>query len=322
MARPPEPKWLLLIHQIPPNPAYLRVKVGRRLQQLGAVAVKNSVYVLPSGNSAREDLQWILQEIVQGGGEASICDARFLYGLSDLQIETLFRSARKADYDEVAAEARALEEAFSKQNAKTDEATRAQLETEVMRLSKRLSQVSAIDFFGMSEREVVAGLISGIQARLKPEEAAASSSAMAPGKMRGLTWVTRKGIHVDRMASAWLIRRFIDKNARFKYVPAKGYRSLQGELRFDMFEGEYTHEGDRCTFEVLRARFSLEDPALTSIAEIVHDIDLKDGKFQRPDAVGFERLINGIAAAHGEDEVRLSRACAVLDDLYAYFKGA
>ncbi|MGA2765684.1 MAG: chromate resistance protein ChrB domain-containing protein [Spirochaetia bacterium] len=322
MARPPEPKWLLLIHQIPPNPAYLRVKVGRRLQQLGAVAVKNSVYVLPSGNSAREDLQWILQEIVQGGGEASICEARFLYGLSDLQIETLFRSARKADYDEVAAEARALEEAFSKQNAKTDEATRAQLETEVMRLSKRLSQVSAIDFFGMSEREVVAGLISGIQARLKPEEAAASSSAMAPGKMRGLTWVTRKGIHVDRMASAWLIRRFIDKNARFKYVPAKGYRSLQGELRFDMFEGEYTHEGDRCTFEVLRARFSLEDPALTSIAEIVHDIDLKDGKFQRPDAVGFERLINGIAAAHGEDEVRLSRACAVLDDLYAYFKGA
>ena len=120
MARPPEPKWLLLIHQIPPNPAYLRVKVGRRLQQLGAVAVKNSVYVLPSGNSAREDLQWILQEIVQGGGEASICEARFLYGLSDLQIETLFRSARKADYDEVAAEARALEEAFSKQNAKTD----------------------------------------------------------------------------------------------------------------------------------------------------------------------------------------------------------
>jgi hypothetical protein len=319
MAKPSEPRWLLLIHQIPPKPAYLRVKVGRRLQQLGAVAVKNSVYVLPKGDSAQEDLQWILHEIVQGGGDASICEANFLHGLSDDQIEAMFRSARKSDYDEIAAEARALEKAASKRDFEIDDAKRAQLETEIRRLSRRLGEVSAIDFFGISEQEVVAGLITGVLARMKPQELPASKATNAPEKMRGLTWVTRKGIHVDRIASGWLIRRFIDVDARLKYVPAKGYQPQAGEIRFDMFEGEYTHEGDHCTFEVLITRFSLRDPALGAIAEIVHDIDLKDGKFGRQDAIGFERLVAGIAVAHNEDEVRLSRGSAVLDDLYEYF---
>src|SRR5205807_325245 len=103
-------------------------------------------------------------------------------------------------------------------------------------------------------------------------------------------------------------------------VPAKGHKPEPRELRFDMFEAEYTHEGDLCTFEVLLVRFSLGDPALQPIAEIVHDIDLKDSKFGRQDALGFERLVAGIAMAHKEDEVRLERACAVLDDLYEYFK--
>jgi hypothetical protein len=132
--------------------------------------------------------------------------------------------------------------------------------------------------------------------------------------------VTRKGIYVDRMASGWLIQRFIDSKARFKFVAAKGYLPEPGDLRFDMFEAEFTHEGDLCTFEVLLSRFSLQDPALRPLAEIVHDIDLKDSKFGRPDTVGFERVVAGIAMAHSEDEARLERACSVLDDLYEYFK--
>jgi hypothetical protein len=138
--------------------------------------------------------------------------------------------------------------------------------------------------------------------------------------MQGQTWVTRNGIHVDRMASGWLIQRFIDKDAKFKFVPAKGHRHEPGELRFDMFEAEFTHEGDNCTFEVLLSRFSIDDPGLRPIAEIVHDIDLKDNKFGREDALGFERLVTGIAIAHKDDDVRLARASAVLDDLDEYFK--
>ena len=138
--------------------------------------------------------------------------------------------------------------------------------------------------------------------------------------MRARTWVTRTGIHVDRMASAWLIRRFIDREATFKFVAPKGYRPAPRELRFDMFEAEFTHEGDRCTFEVLLRRFGVDDPALGALGEIVHDIDLKDGKFGRPEVAGFEHLVAGIAVAHREDVARLDRASAVLDDLYEFFR--
>jgi hypothetical protein len=122
------------------------------------------------------------------------------------------------------------------------------------------------------------------------------------------------------MASAWLIRRFIDPEARFKFVPAKGYKPESGELRFDMFEAEFTHEGDRCTFEVLIDRLGLADPALRPIAEIVHDIDLKDAKFGRQETAGIDRLVAGIAMGHKDDESRLSRASAIFDDLYEYFR--
>jgi hypothetical protein len=124
------------------------------------------------------------------------------------------------------------------------------------------------------------------------------------------------------MASAWLIRRFIDPKARFKFVPAKGYRPEEGELRFDMFEAEFTHEGDLCTFEVLVQRFGLADPALRAIAEIVHDIDVKDAKYGREEAPGIGQLVAGIAAAHADDEERLARGAALLDDLHALHAGA
>ena len=134
---------------------------------------------------------------------------------------------------------------------------------------------------------------------------------------RGRTWITRAGIKVDRMASAWVIRKFIDPEARFKFVPAKDYRPEPRELRFDMFDAEFTHEGDLCTFEVLIQRFGLDDPGLRHLAEIVHDIDLKDAKFGRDEAAGIGQLVIGIAATSEDDEARLSRGAALFDDLFA-----
>src|SRR6185437_5946695 len=138
--------------------------------------------------------------------------------------------------------------------------------------------------------------------------------------LKGRVWVTRKGVFVDRIASAWLIRRFIDPDARFKFVPAKGYTPSPNEVRFDMYEGEFTHEGEHCTFEVLAARADLNDPALVAIGEIVHDIDLKDAKFARVEASGIASVIESIAAANKDDERRLERGAAVLDDLYELFR--
>ncbi|MBI2359426.1 MAG: chromate resistance protein, partial [Deltaproteobacteria bacterium] len=266
-----EGRWLLFIHQIPPKPNYFRVKIWRRLQRLGAVAVKNSVYVLPKSEQAQEDFQWILREIVEGGGEATLCEARFVEGLSDEQIEELFQAARSSDYHQIAEEARGIAKSLPA-NLRNEDDRRGQAEADLDRLKRRLADVVAIDFFGAPGREAAHGLLSGLEARIHTTPPGMHSAARAktrPEDLRGYTWVTRKGIHVDRMASAWLIRRFVDPEAHFKFVPARGYKPETGEVRFDMFEAEFTHEGDRCTFEVLMDRLGLNDPALRPIAEIV-----------------------------------------------------
>jgi len=316
-----ESRWLLLIHQIPPKPDYLRVKIWRRLQKLGSVPVKNSVYVLPKSEQAQEDFQWVLREVIESGGDASLCEARFVDGLTDGEVEELFRSAREPEYREISRKAERLRNSLSKKSKASGKNTKP-LAVELEKLHKRVAEITAIDFFGAPGREAVERQIFALDARLRQPSLSEKAMQMKlqAEEFRGRMWVTRKGIHVDRMGSAWLIRRFIDPGARFKFVPAKGYQPEPAELRFDMYEAEFTHEGDRCTFEVLLERFTLKDPALKSIAEIIHDIDLKDTKFAREETVGIDRLIAGIAMGHKDDDGRLARASGMFDDLYEYLK--
>jgi len=295
------------------------VKIGRRLQGLGSVAVKNSVYVLPRSDQAIEDFQWVRGEIVAGGGDASVCEARFVEGLSDAAVQHLFDAAREADYEGLAREARRIQAAAAR-GSRRRKGARGQVAARLARLRKRLGEVAASDFFGASGRATVEGLLSSIEASLRPAADAKGGPAVSTAELRGRTWVTRSGVHIDRIASAWLIRRFIDPEARFKLVPGHEYSPGPAELRFDMYDGEFTHEGERCTFEVLVRRLGSEDPALRQIAEIVHDIDLKDGRFARPEAVGIDHLIAGIAMRHREDEGRLREGGAVFESLYEYFK--
>ncbi len=314
-----EKRWLLLIHNIPPKPDYLRVKIWRRLQKIGAVAIKNSVYVLPKGEQALEDFHWTLGEIIAGGGEGSICEAGFVDGLSDDQIEALFKAARDAEYAALAEDARDLARKLTS-GTRGELDRKDELEPATARLRRRLAEIVAIDFFDALGRQAAEGLVAGLETRLKPEgTVGAQERSASAGEFRNRIWVTRKGLHVDRMASAWLIRRFVDSEAKFKFVPAKGYRPERCEVRFDMFQAEFTHDGDRCTFEVLLARLKVSDPALQAIGEIVHDIDLKDAKFDRPEAPGVDRVITGICRANKEDGARLERGSALFDDLYASF---
>jgi len=317
-----EKGWLLLIHQLPPKPDYFRVKIWRRLQRFGSVAIKNSVYVLPKNDQTQEDFQWVLREIIEGGGEGSLCEARFFDGLSDDEVEALFQAARAAEYEQIAEEARRLAE-IPWPEGQIEDNRRTQNEINLVRLKRRLAEIVAIDFFGAPGRGAAEGLVSGIETRIHKQRTGKQLSNVAAYRREDLqnkTWVTRKGIYIDRMASAWLVRRFIDPNASFKFVPAKGYKPLPDEVRFDMFEAEFTHEGDHCTFEVLIDRVGIDDAALTPLAEIVHDIDLKDSKFGRQETVGIERVTAGVAMAHKEDETRLTRSTVVFDDLYEYFK--
>ncbi|HEX7477474.1 MAG TPA: chromate resistance protein ChrB domain-containing protein, partial [Polyangiales bacterium] len=301
---PPQRPWLLLMHQLPPHPSQLRVKVWRRLAGIGAVALKNAVYVLPRSDSSLEDLQWVRREILDSRGEATIVEAAFVDGLSDAEVEELFRKARNEDYNALSRDARAR--AKGKSRTLTQD-QRRELEAVVVKLERRFEEIRARDFFGASKREAATQLISQLRDRLR------STPAPAPSKqthydtttVRGHTWVTRAGVKVDRIASAWLILRFIDPEARFKFVAAKGYEPEPKELRFDMFDAEFSHEGEDCTFETLYRRFRLRATGLRAVAEIIHDIDLKDEKFNRSEAAGVAMLIDGLTRAHADDDERL-----------------
>jgi hypothetical protein len=313
-------RWLLLVHQLPPKPAYFRVKIWRRLNDLGAVLVKNAVYALPANAETQEDFEWLLREITEGGGEAVVFEARLIDGLSDHQVRELFNSVRDDAYHEVAEEARAI---ISELSGRLEPEKRTELKSRLTRLRTRRDQLVAIDFFGANGRETADGLIGQIQETLAIEKDTEPMTAPARDikDLKGRVWVTREGVHVDRIASAWLIKHFIDPDSSFKFVPARGYAPVAGELRFDMFDAEFTHEGDRCTFEVLLAHAGLDsDRALQAISEIVHDIDLKDGKFAREEATGIKTLIASICMATADDEERLARGKGIFDDLYRYFQ--
>jgi hypothetical protein len=282
--------------------------------------VKSTVYALPANAETQEDFGWLLKEIVEGGGEAMVCEAQLIEGLSDAQARALFDAARDEDYGSIAKEARTLS---ARLEATPAQERNAEAHAQVTRLRKRIAQVAAIDFFESSGRVAAEGLVAELEARITEDtmiERQPQSPSLRRMELKGRTWVTRKGVHIDRIACSWLIRRFIDPDAVIRFVAGKGYRPKKGELRFDMFEGEITHEGDRCSFEVLLERAGIEDPALQAIAEIVHDIDLKDAKFGREEATGIASLIAGIASAHSDDQNRLAQGAPVFDNLYQYFK--
>ena len=313
-------KWLLLLHQLPAKPAYLRVKVWRRLQVLGAISIKNAASVLPASDQAQEDFEWLRKEIIEAGGEALICEARLIDGLSDHDVCSLFNDSRDTEYAEIADEARSLSrKSFARESAESQ----AELKAQFARLKSRYAQNVAIDFFDATGRLTAENLMSGLERSLSQAEVEATmpeASTLKAQEMTNRVWVTRRGVHVDRIACAWMIRRFIDKDARFKFVVAKGYVPDRDELRFDMFDAEFTHEGDRCSFEVLLQRARIEDHALQLIAEIVHDIDLKDHKFRRDETAGVKTLIDSICADTAIDEERIARGSVLFDDLYGLFR--
>jgi hypothetical protein len=314
MADASRSRWLLLIHQLPSEPAYLRVKISRRLARVGAVAIKSSVYVLPQSEATQEDFAWVRREILEGGGEAMLIEGEMGVGASDAEIEELFRRARDADYEEFI---KAIQGALKGLRRKADEPAQASDRADLERFERKLSELQTLDFFAASLREPARQALAELRAAIIPTpQAPASRPQTAP---RGALWVTRAGVHIDRMASAWLIRRFIDPEARFKFVSPRSYRSQAGDLRFDMNEGEFTHEGDRCSFEVLLARFDLRQAGLQALAEIVHDIDLKDGKFRRPEVAGVASAVAGIALRCREDVERIEQASMLWEALLAWF---
>lgn len=302
--------WLLLVHQLPPRPLYLRAKIRQRLAKVGAVALKNAVYALPDTEDHREDFTWIAQEARTGGGDSFVCAAVFVEGVSAKDLVARFRRERDTDYEALLAEMRA---------GPRKGALPADPAAALARAVRRFEEIRALDFFGAARRKEVEAMIHAREKELHRETEAPGKTGRRT-KLTGRVWVTRRGVKVDRIASAWLVRRFVDSAARFRFVDPDAAAPRHGELRFDMAGGDFTHEGDHCTFETLLARTGRSDPALTAIAEIVHDIDLKDGKYSRPETAGVRQVVEGIVAAHAGDDERLVRGFALFDDVYASFR--
>jgi hypothetical protein len=318
------PRWLLFVHQLPSQPSNLRVKTWRRMQQLGAIAIKQAVYALPDSAGAREDFEWLRTELEAQGGEVSVFAADSVSAWSDDALIEEFRRSRQEAYAEIAGD---LEQALKTAARRTGRRMQPHhMRRSVEAFRERLAAVEQVDFFGSAGRDRVVVLLAQLEARIGHADPVRSSSADAGGTRprevyRGRLWVTRPRPGVDRMSSAWLIRRFIDPEARFDFVADRDVAPPEA-LPFDMFGVEFTHRGEDCTFETLLTLFAIDEPAARRVAEIVHDLDLKDARFGAPEAAAIGALIDGLQLAHGDDARLLDQGMMLFDALFRAFEHA
>ena len=313
-------KWLLFVHQLPARPTSLRVRTWRRLQQLGAIAVKQAVYVLPDSPSAREDFEWLKTEIEAAGGQASVFAADMVDTWSNDALVEEFRRSRERAYAELAHGAdRFLRRLSSRRRTSSRVPSRRALQ----QLRERLLAIERVDFFGSAGRDRVLALVREIEERAaaRPRVRGGEGESALPTSYTARLWVTRPRPGVDRMASAWLIRRFIDAEARFDFVADRDM-APPDSVPFDMFGVQFTHRGALCTFEMLCDTFHLAEPALTSIAAIVHDLDLKDGRFEPAEAPAVGLVIDGLRLAQPDDPKLLADGITLFEALYRAFAQA
>jgi hypothetical protein len=315
-------RWLLFVHQLPASPSNLRVRTWRRLQQLGAVPVKHAVYALPDTPATREDFEWLKAEVTSAGGDASVFAADHIDTYADDALVDEFRRARQVAFGALAGE---IEQVLARVNAtRHPRGTRAPAIPRLVEAFRvRLAALERIDFFGSPGRDRAASLVARLEERTRPSpHASGSAAAVGAADITSYTrrsWVTRPRPGVDRMGSAWLIRRFIDAEARFAFAVDRESLPAADAIPFDIFGVEFSHQGEGCTFETLCTVFRITDPAVARIAEIVHDLDLKDGRFGAPDAGTVGTLIEGLQLTTAEDDLLLERGITLFESLYRAF---
>jgi len=305
--------WLLLILSLPPHPSSIRVRVWRRLQAQGAVALKNSVYLLPVTPENYERFQWLTQEVAKSGGEATLLKVDRIENMKAAEVIRLFHEARDGDYRRLAERYRKLQRDLDR---KAKGAIAARRADELARLGRELERLREIDFFDAPGYQEVKRLKETLDMRLHPPGSPAPTHVQVPlDSLKGRRWVTRPRPHVDRIASAWLIKRFIDPEAEFLFSPPERFPA--DATPFDALGAEFGHQGEDCTFETVLKRCGLRDGRLAQLAEIVHEVDLRDQKFPRDEARGLDLVIRGLLAALKDDHQVLAHGLILFDGLYA-----
>lgn len=306
-------RWLLLAHQLPTRPSNARVKTWRRLQQIGAVPNRNSVYVLPNTDQCREDFEWLRTEILALGGEATVFSADAVSPGAGEDIVTTFQRTRDADYRDLKREAGKLLKSVRGKRSAARPGTSAR-DRAVRSLRDRFAAIERNDFFKAAAREDAAASIAALE-RLtagRPRSTPSEAPALSASDFRDRRWITRPRPGVDRMASAWLIRRFIDSNATFAFADTPGGT----DVPFDMYAGEFSHQGPLCTYEVLARRFGLTDlPAVERIGHIVHDLDMHDTRYGCAEGPAVSRMVEGLRQLHADDHALLQHGVEMFEAL-------
>ena len=308
---------LLLLVGLPPTPSSLRVRVWRRLRALGAVPLKRSAYLLPDTADRHEDFQWLAQEIQREGGEATLVRVNRIENMTDDDVLRLFHEPRNADYRQLAARYRQVLQSLDRKS----DAAQARAHEALRRLQKDHQRIRDIDFFDAPGGAEVRRLEEAIAMRARRPEAPRRDDrpALDLATLRGRRWVTRPRPHVDRIASAWLIRRFIDPEAVFVFAEPAEFPA--DAIAFDAPGVELSHEGEDCTFETLVRRARLRDRRLVRLAEIVHEADLRDGKYPHEEARGIDVAIRALLAASPDDHQVLAHGLTLFEGLYATTPG-
>jgi hypothetical protein len=316
-------KWLFLVHQVRTPNSRERVRVWRLTKKVGAILYRNSVYVLPYSKERLEDFNWLCEQIRDSKGDASVFVSEAGDAREERSLKQLFVQAREKEYGELK-KSLAQFESQHRQIRETPSLTVNQvkaLESGLRQLEETFQDIRRVDFFRHDgvinvERHLKELRLSVAEAQPR-REAAQKIAHHSRSEYRGKTWATRAHIHIDRLCSAWLIKRFIDPKARFVFAPED--KLPKNAILFDVFGTEFTHKGDRCTFETLLESFRLNDNALLSIAELVHAIDLKDQKFNRPESAGLDMVVRAISDSLRNDEKALELGMHILDSIYARF---
>ena len=297
-----EPRWLLFIFALPTKRASRRVDTWRKLRRYGALALKSGGHVLPNTPANREHFEWLGAMIRKSGGNASVLQVHSFDDHSDARLQQLFLEERSRDYETLIADIRKLSR--TKQKKLSD----------LTRLRRRFQEVTAIDFFNSPLRSRVETLLAQVEEY--GTSAPAGRSSTNAKAYRDRVWITRPRPGIDRVSSAWLIRNFIDRRAKFIFDddPAR----YPDAVPFDMFQARgFGHKGDDCTFETLCKEFSIRDRRVRTIAEIIHDADLDDEKFGRSEGLGLDRTLIGWAKNGVSDEELLRRGMELIEGLYA-----
>lgn len=304
---------LLLLVGVPPTPSSLRVRVWRRLRSLGAVALKRSAYLLPDTPERYEDFQWLAQEIQREGGEATLIRVQQIENVGHGDVLQMFHEPRDQDYRHLAGRYRKVLQSLERKS--TAKSTRVQ--EELARLVKDHQRIRDIDFFDAPGGAEVRRLEEAIAMRTRRPESARREvrSSLDLGKLRGRRWVTRPRPHIDRIASAWLIKRFIDPEAQFVFAPPAEFP--KDAIPFDAPGVELSHQGEDCTFETLVKRARLRDRRLVRLAEVVHEADLRDGKYSHEEARGIDVAVRALLAASPDDHHVLAQGMSLFEGLYA-----